>query len=911
MRGLALLLATAGCSASLSLPPLGSNVSFASSVLVAPQCPPGTQPGAFGPAAPGFLAAGDDVLPPGAFTLANALQRCKAASGCAGVTFDNASAQPVGVIALVYFKSRYAFSGASGWWSYPLCAPQTLRHCDSIASADYPSDDESFDFVLVAALNGNGAAGSVSVQSLNVFGGRFLSLIPGAGTKVGIVATPDADDASWLLTPGLHDPANVTLTTQSKNANFSGLVLSVVSAQTNPCGVGSDVILAAPGAAQAVSQTWAIGAAAPLPPPPPPSQFVIDASVVDHVVKREFMGCHMDPGYTQDPLGWTANLVYGQAFETSPSSRIFAWNDATSAGVTATVALDTVVHVNPNVLTLPALSVAFLSGSGIAGWSNRGIGNEGLSLQAAPYEGYVLVLAPQAVKLYVGLHNRDAKTVLDSIAITVAGAPGWQQVPFALSPSASATCGSIIPGSDATVDCGNFGPNPGHICIRCAGEFVIGLAAPGSAHIGFSQLVPGAWGSFAKLPVSRLGVETLQQMGITTIRQGGSVSQSFRWKDWLPVSKPWLRPSMGHTWGNSLVGSWGPFEFVDMCMAAHIKPILTLAWDLNTADDWADLIEFMYGDNTTTWGRTRIADGHPQIYDLQTLELGNEQENPDFVAQVTAIEARRAAPGVNAPEITFMYPTNGGVSAAQAAALSALPGFDVARIAPDCHVGGGGGVGCAEGDFAALPGFLQSGINVETNAAISDANRMIMEASDLQVWFNVSGGLQARLRARAASFCLERSGHFDAFDQGIAFFLPNMTWLQPPGWVHAMITHSWQPNAVAAWGRGDVTGSAQLSDDGQSLTVQLVNPVDAAGPMIVSLSIVAGFTPSGAVNVFTLAETVPAGTQPDQKAGNSPSDPMYIAPVQSMIEWPAGQAVLNVTLPPFSFTVLELFAGGG
>lgn len=288
--------------------------------------------------------------------------------------------------------------------------------------------------------------------------------------------------------------------------------------------------------------------------------------------------------------------------------------------------------------------------------------------------------------------------------------------------------------------------------------------------------------------------------------------------------------------------------------------------------------------------------------------LGNEQENPDFVSQVTAIEARRAAPGVNAPEITFMYPTNGGVSAAQAAALSALPGFDVARVAPDCHVGGGGGVDCAKGDFAAMPGFLQSAINVETNAAISDANRMIMEASDLQAWFNVSAALQARLRARAASFCLERSGHYDAFDQGIAFFLPNMTWLQPPGWVHAMITHSWQPNAVAAWGTGDVLGSAQLSDDGKSMTVQLVNPVDAAGPMIVSLSVAGGFAPSGAVNVFTLAEDVPAGTQPDKQAGNSPSAPFYIAPVQSMLEWPAGQGVLNITLPPFSFTVLELFS---
>ena len=255
----------------------------------------------------------------------------------------------------------------------------------------------------------------------------------------------------------------------------------------------------------------------------------------------------------------------------------------------------------------------------------------------------------------------------------------------------------------------------------------------------------------------------MQDMGIALIRQGGTVSQSFKWKEWIPVSKPWLRASMTHQWGRSLVGSWGPFEFFDMCNAADIMPVITLAYDTNNAEDWADLIEYLYGDNTTQWGSMRIADGHPAPYVVQTFELGNEQDNPDFVDQVKAIEQRRAA--IGAPEIRFMYPTNNGVSRSQADALSAIPGFDVSRIGPDCHVGGGGGVSCAivsslhpfallpsftcvpslpllpyylylisylpltssiyllfsspQNDFNAMPDFKQSFINCETNAAIS------------------------------------------------------------------------------------------------------------------------------------------------------------------------------------------------
>lgn len=84
--------------------------------------------------------------------------------------------------------------------------------------------------------------------------------------------------------------------------------------------------------------------------------------------------------------------------------------------------------------------------------------------------------------------------------------------------------------------------------------------------------------------------------------------------------------------------------------------------------------------------------------------------------------------------------------------------------------------------------------------------------------------------------------------------------------------------------------------------------MNSAGPAVVSVSVTGGFAPSGAVNVYTLAEQVPDGQVPNKEAGNTPADPLYISPQKGMLEWPAGQPALNVTLPPFSFTILELFA---
>ena len=39
----------------------------------------------------------------------------------------------------------------------------------------------------------------------------------------------------------------------------------------------------------------------------------------------------------------------------------------------------------------------------------------------------------------------------------------------------------------------------------------------------------------------------------------------------------------------------------------------------------ADLIEYCWGNESTSWGRQRIVDGHPAFYELKYIELGNEQ----------------------------------------------------------------------------------------------------------------------------------------------------------------------------------------------------------------------------------------------------------------------------------------------
>eukprot|EP00665_Eupelagonemidae_sp_cell47_P005013 gene5013-2182_t len=132
----------------------------------------------------------------------------------------------------------------------------------------------------------------------------------------------------------------------------------------------------------------------------------------------------------------------------------------------------------------------------------------------------------------------------------------------------------------------------------------------------------------------------------------------------------------------------------------------------------------------------------------------------------------------------------------------------------------------------------------------------MMEAKDLNEFFNqfipsTSKDSIGRIKAHTASFCTERSGHFDAFDQrrahapqrtvlgigdwiarrrggvggpaivlraqGITFFLPNGSWIQPPGYVHQMIHSTWLPEAVAVNTTRQLSCSAQRAKDGSQL----------------------------------------------------------------------------------------------
>ena len=642
--------------------------------------------------------------------------------------------------------------------------------------------------------------------------------------------------------------------------------------------------------------------------------------------------CHHDYGFEQAPRFFLGNILYGSSFEDGTQG-VPAW---TRHAVNSTAAAPAFAD-STSFSGKPSMSFDGSAG-GESGLRNRGAGGAGLSLEGGkPYSVSLFIWSGGSPTAFVELYDFTANASLARTDFQVVSTgpdwgSTWIQYNFTLTPSAGTACSGIPFGSDPSIDCGGDA-GPAHVCVRCGGEFRVGIAGAGNMKVGYVELMPGAWGLLADktgapIPVLKSAGDALRAMGTTVMRNGGSVSQSMRWKDWRgPV---WNRPSQRQVWGNSLLSGWGLFDYAELAEAlgqcarpqrvtalprlphlrfpphtlppADIEPIITLAYDSNDALDWADLVEYCWGSASTAWGARRVADrGRAAPYNISVFELGNEQRNPFFVEQVVAMEARAAA--VGAPPLRYMFPDNGGLNAADAAkALAALAPDVIPRIMPDLHVGAGGAVDAARALFAnpPVPGFNQGAINCETNAGTHDLTRGLDEAADLIEWFAAETAVTDRLYARTASFCSGSSNNFDSWDQAMVFFLPNGTWLQPPGHVHAMITATWAEVTLAASGfdRSKLPFVAQRTADGRTLVLRVVNRSEGVQPLQVALA--GGAAAAGPA--YTLWRLGGGGLK--GSADNTPSAPDLVAPSSAQVPIAAGATALNATLQPLEFAIM-------
>jgi alpha-L-arabinofuranosidase len=237
------------------------------------------------------------------------------------------------------------------------------------------------------------------------------------------------------------------------------------------------------------------------------------------------------------------------------------------------------------------------AGTGRAGVSNRGLNRWGLTVREGHvYAGHLyLRQAAYDGAVTVSLESADGAQTLASQSLATVGAD-WGRHEFSLRASATNT----------------------------NARFTIAIDRPGKVWVDQVYLSGTGPELFGGLPFRADIARGLQEEGLTLLRYGGSMvnAPGYRWKTMIGDRD--RRPQYRGTWYPYSTNGFGIEEFVAFCRAAGFEPVVAINIE-ETPTDAADLVEYLNGPLTTTWGRRRAENGHPEPYGVRYIEIGNEE----------------------------------------------------------------------------------------------------------------------------------------------------------------------------------------------------------------------------------------------------------------------------------------------
>ena len=529
--------------------------------------------------------------------------------------------------------------------------------------------------------------------------------------------------------------------------------------------------------------------------------------------------------------------------------------------------------------------VQYVSGSGVIGISNSGLGNKGMNfVQGKTYEGYLRVRVTKPTKLYVQLSDSDGSHTYAQKPITLKPS-GWQLVKFSLKPNTS---------------------DP-------SGRFNLLLKQPGEVSFGYAFLQPGKWARYKGLSSRKDVVNGLLQHGVTVLRYGGCMvnTSEYKWKKMIGPRDQ--RPPYQGFWHPYSSNGWGIIDFLATCKAAGILAIPDFNID-ESPQDMVDFLEYANGTADSKWGSQRVADGFRDPFQVKIIELGNEEHvNDDYWRKFKPLAEAMWAKDPNVilvvgdlfynKPITDPYHHDASIfnnSLEPHKKILDLAAKHHREVWIDVHIGTNAPT--EVGDYIG-PAVLHNALKklcpkanfkvpvFELNAARHDVGRMLANA-----W--IIGLMEQQgdiVPVVASANCLQPDGLNDnAWDQGLLFLNPTKVWAQPPFYVTQMLTANALPTVVKAdvYSADDgLKVTAKRSANGRTMVLQVVNITDKAITAKVDID---SYVPKRPAAVSCVS-----GQLSDV---NTADNPERVKPTLDTWNYRDGR----YTFPAYSFTVIRL-----
>jgi len=314
--------------------------------------------------------------------------------------------------------------------------------------------------------------------------------------------------------------------------------------------------------------------------------------------------------------GLYAEMVRNRAFY-DPSSPDY-WTQITQGSATGTMAVDTTQPLNTNMPNTLKLTLSSRMGS--VGAANAGFW--GMSFQSNAT--YNLSFFVKAASGFSGPVTAQLESADGSRSYAQAAFSGlttnWQRLDAALVASNAETNGQLV------------------LSLANAGTIWLDVVSLFPAAT-FNNRTNGLRADLADMLVA-LHPSFLRFPGGNFI-EANNLTNAVRWKKTIgDISQ---RPGhLNDAWGYWSTDGFGFHEFLQFCEDVGMEPLygincgLALGFDGNTnntvpgselgpwVQDALDAIQYANGPTNSTWGALRAAHGHPAPFNLQYLEIGNE-----------------------------------------------------------------------------------------------------------------------------------------------------------------------------------------------------------------------------------------------------------------------------------------------
>lgn len=294
------------------------------------------------------------------------------------------------------------------------------------------------------------------------------------------------------------------------------------------------------------------------------------------------------------------------------------WTLLTQGTATGTMTVDSTQPLNTNILN--SLKLTMSSGVGSVGAANGGFW--GMNLQAgATYNlnFYAMAASGFTGPIVAQLENAAGTTIYAQASFS--GLNGsWQKYSASLVPNTTDTNAQLV------------------LSISQAATIWLDVVSLFPAAT-FNNRTNGLRLDLANM-LAALGPSFLRYPGGNFI-EGVNITNAVRWKK--SIGNISQRPGhMDDAWGYWSTDGYGFDEFAQECQDLGMTPLyamnagLALGYNGSTnntvpldqmgrwVQDALDLIQYANGSTNTTWGALRAANGHPAPYNLQYMEIGNE-----------------------------------------------------------------------------------------------------------------------------------------------------------------------------------------------------------------------------------------------------------------------------------------------